>query len=131
MLAEIFEAYRSDIPGDLNFFIDEVDRWIVRWSLSPLKPTSLSEILGLTNKVLYPCIWNVFTVLLTMPVATATAERSFSVLPRIKTYLRTTMHQELLSALGLMHIQKEVPIDVQSVIDTFASLKNRKMSLLY
>lgn len=46
MLAEIFEAHRSDIPGDLNFFfIDEVDRWIVRWCLSPLKPNFLSEIL--------------------------------------------------------------------------------------
>ena len=42
--------------GSDFFFIDEVDRWIVRWGLSPLKHTPLSEILGLTNKVLYQCI---------------------------------------------------------------------------
>lgn len=36
-------------------------------------------------------MWNVFTVLLTMPEATATAERSFSVLHRVKIYLRKTM----------------------------------------
>ena len=87
------------------------------------KPSTLCDTLNMTAKELYPCMWNVFTVLLTMLIATATAERSFSVLRRVKTHLRTTMHQDRLSALGLMHIHREVPIDVTKVIDSFASRK--------
>ena len=39
----------------------------------------------------YPNIYNILKVLLTMPVSTATVERSFSSLRRLKTYLRSTM----------------------------------------
>lgn len=130
-VAELFTAYRTDIPGDLNFFKTEVDRWVIRWSISAQKPSSLCKTLNMTTKALYPCIWNILTELITMPVATATAERSFSVLRRIKTYLRTSMHQERLSVLGLTHFHREIPINVERVIDTFASRKNRKMSFLY
>ena len=125
-LAEIFNAYKTDIPGDFDFFKTEVNRWILRWSLANQKPSTLCDTLNVTAKELYPCMWNVFTVLLTMPVATATAERSSSVLRRVKTYLRTTMHQDRLSALGIMHIHREVPLDVTKVIDSFASRKNKK-----
>ncbi|CAC5416033.1 unnamed protein product [Mytilus coruscus] len=38
---ELFTAYRTDIPGDLDFFKTEVDRWIIRWGLSAQKPSSL------------------------------------------------------------------------------------------
>ncbi|CAC5395408.1 unnamed protein product [Mytilus coruscus] len=127
---ELFTAYRTDIPADLDFFKTEVDRWIIRLGLASQKPSSLCETLNITRITLYPCIWNILTVLITMHVATATAERSFSVLRRVKTYLRTTMHQERLSALGLMHIHREIQINVEGVIETFASRKNRKMSFL-
>jgi hypothetical protein len=37
----------------------------------------------------------VMKIVLTMPVSTCTAERSFSCLRRLKTYLRSTMTQEI------------------------------------
>ena len=43
-----------------------------------------------------------------MPVASATAEMSFSVLRRLKTYVRSTMKNDMLSSLGLMHILTEI-----------------------
>ena len=73
-------------------------------------------------------MWNVFTVLFTMPVATAAAERSFSVLLRVKTFLRTTMNQDRLSALGLMHIHREVPIDVTKVFTVLHRAKTENGS---
>ena len=39
-----------------------------------------------------------------MPVASATAEMSFSVLRLLKTYVRSTMKYDMLSSLGLMYI---------------------------
>ena len=42
-----------------------------------------------------------------MPVARATAERSLSVLRCMKTYVRSTMKNDILSSLGLMHIHQD------------------------
>ena len=44
---------------------------------------------------------------LTVPVTTATAERSFSALKRVKTYLRNSMSQERLNHCFIMHVFKE------------------------
>ena len=43
-----------------------------------------------------------------MPVASATAEMPFNVLRRLKTYVRSTMKNDRLSSLGLMHILTEI-----------------------
>jgi hypothetical protein len=47
------------------------------------------------------------SVVLTMPVASATVEMPFSVLRRLKTYVRSTMKNDRLSFLGLMHIFRQ------------------------
>ena len=53
-----------------------------------------------------------------MPVASATAERSFSVLRRLKTYVRSNMKNDRLSSLGLMHINRDF-----EAMDVFVSAK--------
>jgi hypothetical protein len=45
----------------------------------------------------------VLLILYTMPASTATTERSFSVLRRLKTYLRTTMLQDSLTSLAVLY----------------------------
>ena len=59
----------------------------------------------------------------TIPVTTATAERSFSTLRRVKTYLRSTMTQCRLNNVMLLHCHKEITkyIDVRKVAAEFAS----------
>ncbi len=55
----------------------------------------------------------------TLPVSTCTAERAFSAMKLIKTYLRKTMTDERLTALALMYIHPEIDINVEQVIDRF------------
>ena len=62
-------------------------------------------------------------ILWTIPVNVCECERSFSFLRRLKTYLRNTMNQERLSALALIHIEKNIFIDIDEVIRRFA-MKN-------
>ncbi|KAH3847833.1 hypothetical protein DPMN_090165 [Dreissena polymorpha] len=45
-------------------------------------------------------------VLLCMPVSTATADRSFCSITRVKTYLRSTMGMERMSGLALLNIHR-------------------------
>jgi hypothetical protein len=62
-----------------------------------------------------------------MPSSSATAERSLSAMKRIKNYLRSTMGNDHLSSLALLRVHREIEIDVERVIELFASLKNRKL----
>jgi hypothetical protein len=45
---------------------------------------------------------------LTIPITVASAERSFSKLKLIKSYLRSTMSQERLNGLTILSIEKEM-----------------------
>jgi hypothetical protein len=65
----------------------------------------------------------ILCVLLSMPVASATAEMSFSVLRRLKTCDCSTMKNDRLSSLGLMHIHRDFEVDLYKVMDVFVSAK--------
>ena len=66
----------------------------------------------------------------TLPVTVASAERSFSKLKLIKTYLRSTMAQERLDGLSLLAIERESAqkIDLDSIVDKFAKANVRRAS---
>ena len=55
-----------------------------------------------------PEVYLLIKVAMTIPVASATVERSFSVLKHIKTYLRATMGQERLTHLAVLSIEREL-----------------------
>ena len=67
-------------------------------------------------------------ILLTYPVSTCVAERSFSGMKRIKTPLRSTMSAERLSSLAILHVHKHKEVSVDDVIAEFAGKKNRRVS---
>jgi hypothetical protein len=80
----IYDAYSADLQTQQEFTL-EVKRWKVRWELY------LCGTLELVGKKWYPHLYCISKIYLTMPPSTATTERSFSVLKRVKTYLRATM----------------------------------------
>ena len=59
-------------------------------------------------------------LILLMPAANASPERSFSALRRVKTYLRTSMTQQRLN-LMLLHVHKEKTdsLDLKSILNEF------------
>jgi hypothetical protein len=88
----IFDSFRTDIR---QAFLDEVARWKTRWNMvDGQKPQTLLVILNVTNQDLYPNIYAIFTVLITMPVSSASTERSFSAMRSVKNCLRATMGDE-------------------------------------
>ena len=64
---------------------------------------------------------------LTIPITTASSERSFSALRIIKNYLRNSMSDERLSNLVLLFIEKEITksLNTDKLIDIFANEKAR------
>ena len=71
-----------------------------------------------------------FRILLTILVTVASAERSFSKLKLIKSYLRLTMLQERLSGLAILSIENEmlVELECKKLISNFPSQKARKIN---
>ncbi len=51
-------------------------------------------------------------ILITTPMTTAEAERCFSTLKRIKTFLRNSMTQERLNALAMLSMEKRLVTEI-------------------
>ena len=61
-----------------------------------------------------------------MPLENATAERSFSVLRHLKTYVKSAIKNDKLSSLGLMHIHRDFEVDLYKVMKVLVSAKTRR-----
>jgi hypothetical protein len=94
------------------------------------KPQTLLETLNVTNQDLYPNIYAIFPVLITMPVSSASSERSFSAMRRVKHCPRATMGDERLSHLSLLHIHRTRNLSVDDLINKFAVRTNRRLDFI-
>jgi len=66
---------------------------------------------------------------LTLPVSTATTERSFSAMTLIKTRLRNKMEDEFFADNMMLYIEKEIvdQFNSDSIIDEYKTLKDRNV----
>lgn len=60
-----------------------------------------------------------------LPVTTATSERSFSTMNRIKIKFRSVMGEERITGLALLSLHRDFKIDFDASIDAFALLPRR------
>ena len=75
-------------------------------------------------------IYKVLKIYFTIPVTIATAERSFSSLRRLKTYLRSTMTQSRLNNLFILyvHAEKTDELDLKFIAKEFVSVNQRRLN---
>jgi len=71
-----------------------------------------------------------YRVMLTIPVTVASAERSFSKLKLLKSYLRSTMTQERLNDLAMIALEGDLleKIDYERIIEEFISKNTQRMT---
>ncbi|KAJ8866833.1 hypothetical protein PR048_032694 [Dryococelus australis] len=87
------------------------------------------ELLSECDRDVFPVINILLQVLATLPVSVATAERTFSTLKRLKTWLRTTMNEDRLIGLAPLATHHDITINPDQVIDRFTMSRNR--TILY
>ena len=70
-------------------------------------------------------------LLLVCPAASAEAERSFSALRRLKTWLRSTMEQERLNDIAVCNIHKERldEINIVPLMQSFVNKNNKRLAI--
>lgn len=81
---------------------------------------------------MFPSLKEILQVALTVPVSSCSCERSFSALRRLHTWLRKTIGQKRLHTLAVMAIENGIvsQLNENKVVDRFATLKNRRHSLM-
>jgi len=81
----MYAAYKNDLT-DKRKYKNEMLWWKTKWLHSTgERPTTLADTLDCINLTLYRNVNIILTILLTMAVSTATPERSFSTMLRVKT----------------------------------------------
>ena len=99
-----------------------------------VQPTNMYEVYDALCHLpaAYSEIIKVLNLILTLPVTTATNERIFSNLKRVKTYLRTKCGNERLSDLLVICSSREEVrhLNLDELVDLFARKKTRRYPLL-
>ncbi|KAL9688850.1 hypothetical protein QQ045_033275 [Rhodiola kirilowii] len=77
---------------------------------------------------MFPLLYKVISLILTLPVSTATAERSFSRMNIVKSALRNKMKDDFLSDCLVVNIEKDIAkmFSTDSIIDDFRDMETRR-----
>ncbi|KAJ3649397.1 hypothetical protein Zmor_021144 [Zophobas morio] len=121
------ELYKGDLPCFLALK-GELQIWQHMRENLPNSPAEAYK-----RAMALPNIRTLCQLLCTFPVTTSTAERSFSTLRRLKTYLRSRMTEDRLNGLALMQIHQDIAstMNAEEVLDIFSRKHKRKLSLSY
>ncbi|CAH1153707.1 unnamed protein product [Phaedon cochleariae] len=112
----------------------EIELWKSKWIKCKTEGLEVPKraLLALEecHSLLFPNIRQILIIVATLPVSVASAERSFSTLRRLKTWLRSQMGQNRLTGLALLHIHRDIPVSTDNVIDRFASVHKRNIDFI-
>ena len=120
-ISQLGEMYREDLPS-LSSLQSELHCWHLKWKEveRELGPAALPKMPSFTlprASSLFPNVKILLQILCTLPVTSCSAERSFSGLKRIKTALRSTMGNERMSSLALLHLHRDIDVSVEDIVD--------------
>ena len=120
------EFYNEDMPNPIALK-SELDLWERYWLLNKEDcPNNVSATLKAVQFKGFENIKVALRILGTLPVTSCECERSFSSMRRLKSYTRSTMGGGRLNGLALMHVHKDIVINIDKVINKFA-IKNRRL----
>lgn len=130
LVAEMYQKLLNTPPSNV---IAEFELWVAKCNRIVADggelPDSVPLALDACDEVVYPVINTLLWILETLPVTGATAERSFSTLRRLKTWLRSTMAEDRLTGLALLHIHRDIELDIDAIINRFAK-QNRRLDFV-
>ncbi|KAL4625686.1 hypothetical protein ACB092_05G043300 [Castanea dentata] len=137
-LIHLAKFYPYDFPGtDILALDSQLQNFIFDMRNNDLflelqGVSELAEKLVSTRKhETYPLVYLLVKLALTLPVATATVERSFSAMKYIKNELRNRMEDQWMNDCLVVYIEKDIAcsIDNETIMQRFQNMKNRRRQL--
>lgn len=88
---------------------------------------NLNDILSTIDYNMFPNLYKLLQAALTIPISSASCERSFSVMRRINTWIRSTMSNDRFSNLSILHIERDLSskINTEDILNIFNTNKRR------
>lgn len=127
---DLASFYEDDLPSSHNIDMELVS-WAIRWSEQQDNLPSRPDItLRQCDVKYFPNIHTLLRIICTLPVTSCSCERSISGLRRLKTYLRSTMGQERLNGLALLHCHYSMDVNAEEILNMFARKHPRRMILV-
>ncbi|XP_067614795.1 52 kDa repressor of the inhibitor of the protein kinase isoform X1 [Eurosta solidaginis] len=139
MIEEIVLAakvYKEAFPSHNETVLkNEILLWHNHCKSDPFKSVetatdALKIIKSAHSSSFFPNVTTLLQIFATIPVTSATAERSFTVLKRLKIYLRVNMSENRLTGLALGNVHKEIETDIEEITDLFCKSKPRRLESL-
>ena len=125
----VLRERREDAHTVFRVFFEEIQEISLTQHPAPDElPGTATEALNQCSPLEYPKISTLLQTFATLPVTTSSAERSFSILRLVKTYLRSTMRNDRLNGLASMYIERGIPVSPEEVLDDLA-LNPRKFGI--
>ena len=105
----------------------EFERWCLKWQTVPDsdKPDNPIDAIQYCDKLCFPNIRKLLIFFSILLVTTASSERTFLTLRRLKTYIRSTIGENSLNGLAQMTINRDIEINIEAVIDELAKKPRR------
>lgn len=134
-----FEKFSSIIgSGDkltnMALFEGELTLWKNHWTSEKENgvklPSDILEVLEKCDFNIFPMVHSLLKILATLPVSVASAERTFSTLRRVKTWLRARMGDTRLTGLCLLHVHRDINVEIDKVIERFAKKGPRRLEFV-
>ena len=132
-LGPVFEMFGDVLPGGQSATEAEFILWKNKWNnvgtpnTEIFKPCNAFDAFEQCT-VLYPNIKLLLQILCTLHVTTASPERTFSMLRRLKSWLRSTMADDRLTSLALLATSRDITISPMAVVEKFF-LHSRRLVL--
>ncbi|KAL4141345.1 hypothetical protein QTP88_004000 [Uroleucon formosanum] len=143
--SELYEKYNKVFPdNELKCLDEQYGRFFdilrlknelhVLYSSEDFKNKPIFEIIKFMNLNKLDLglkeVYKLATLIATIPSTTASAERSFSALKRIKTYCRSTQGQDRLSSLAILSIEKKILDDLKMNPEFYDNISNFRQQII-
>lgn len=128
-IKQLVEIYQDDLDCSILTAVGEIKTWQQKFVGNPNSPKNAIDALEQCNVTIFPTTFKLLQILATLPVTTASSERSFSTLKRLKTYLRNTTSQNRLNGLAMMNTHNDIIISPEDVLNVLAA-KTRRLRLI-
>ena len=127
--ADLLASKWTHLMPSSDNFESELRRWKVHCE-SIKEPRSVTSLLKLdADSIFYPNVRELLCILAVLPIGSTRAERSFSCLRQIHTWLRTTMTSDRLGNLGAIGMQGfNYEISIEKCCEQFKLRNPRKMT---
>lgn len=122
----------ESVENELKLLPKTIKRYEMNHNVKIKTLSDLAMLLQEFNLVFHE-INKLCNITITIPSSSASCERSFTALKRIKNYLRTTMSQERLTYSGILYVEKNIvkALDLDVIVDSFATKHNNRRIALF